>query len=170
MLCKLEDALVCPASLTMMMFHGDTLMKRLNDIIDRVVEAGLYNYWISIQFNSYKISSRIIILVRQINGYYGFYLYHLQTVFNLLLIVWCLSALCHLFEVLYNRVLNKIMCSSLRFGCNVNFNFGVVYTVLRQPRAIIFCLSKSQWRNGGFRFFITSCLPPLLFMCLHLGM
>jgi hypothetical protein len=51
LLCKLDDGVLFPYSLTMMMFHGDPLMKRVNDIIDRVVEASLYNYWISIEFN-----------------------------------------------------------------------------------------------------------------------
>jgi hypothetical protein len=109
LLCKLEDGVVFPASLTMLMFHGDPLMSRVNDIIDRVVEAGLYNYWISHEINSYKISSRIIALVHPLDGYYSFNIYHLLTVFYLLLMGWCLSALCLILEVLYNCVLNKLM-------------------------------------------------------------
>jgi hypothetical protein len=109
LLCKLEDGVVFPASLTMMMFHGDPLTSRVSDIIDRVVEAGLYNYWISLEFNSYKILCRKIALVHPLDGYYSFNLYHLQTVFYLLLMGWCLSALCFIFEVLYNRVFSKIM-------------------------------------------------------------
>jgi len=108
-LCKLEDGVVYPDSIIMMMFHGDPLMRRVNDIIDRVVEAGLYNYWISVEFNWYKILFRKIALVHPLDGYYSFKLYHLQTVFYLLLLGWCLSALCFILEVLYNRVLSKIM-------------------------------------------------------------
>jgi hypothetical protein len=109
LLCKLDDGVVFPSSLTMLMFHGDPLMKRVNDIIDRVVEAGLYNYWISLEFNSRKIKFRKIFIVDLLDDYYSFNLYHLQTVFYLLCMGWCLSAVCFIFEVLYNRVLSKIM-------------------------------------------------------------
>jgi hypothetical protein len=51
LLCKLDDGVIFPNSLKMMMFYGDTLIRRVNDIIDRVVEAGLYNHWISLEFN-----------------------------------------------------------------------------------------------------------------------
>jgi hypothetical protein len=80
-LCKLEDGVVFLDSLTMMMFHGDPLMRRVNDFIDRVVEAGLYNYWISLHFNLYKILYPNIALVHPLDGYYSFNIYHLQTVF-----------------------------------------------------------------------------------------
>jgi hypothetical protein len=54
LLCKLEYGVVVPASLTMLMFHGDPLISRVNDIIDGVVEAGLYNYWIYLELNFVK--------------------------------------------------------------------------------------------------------------------
>jgi hypothetical protein len=110
LLCMLEYGVISPSSLTMLMFHGDPLMKRDNDIIERVVEAGLYNYWISLLCNLEKISSQKIAPVHPLDDYYSFTLYHLQTAFYILLMGWCLSALCLIFEVLYNCVLKKIMC------------------------------------------------------------
>jgi hypothetical protein len=107
--CGLEDGVLFPSSRTMLMFHGDPLMRRVNDIIDSVVEAGLYNYWITLLINWGKIKYRKISIAQLIDGYYSFNLSHLQTVFYLLLMGWCLSALCFIFEVLYNRVLTKIM-------------------------------------------------------------
>jgi hypothetical protein len=89
----------------MLMFHGDPLIRRVNDIIDRVVEAGLYNHWISVEFNWHKIRSRKIAIVHPLDDYYSFNLNHLQTVFYLLLMGWCLSALSFIFEVFYNRLL-----------------------------------------------------------------
>jgi hypothetical protein len=109
LLCKLEDGVFFPGSLTMMMFHGDPLMRRVNEVIDRVFEAGLYNYWISLQLNMYKILMRKIGNVQSLDAYYSFNLYHMQTAFYLLLMGWCLSVLCFVFEVLYNRLLNKII-------------------------------------------------------------
>jgi len=88
----------------MLMFHGDPLMKRINEIIDGVVEAGIYDYWISFSMFPQKILSRKIANFQPLDGYYSFNLYHMQPAFYLLLMGWCLSALCFIFELLYNRV------------------------------------------------------------------
>jgi len=109
LLCKLEDGVVFPYSLTMMMFHGDPLIRRVNDIIDRVFEAGLYNHWVSMKRNSDKLFGRKIAIVQLLDGYYSFNIYHLQTTFYLLSIGWFLSSLCFMVEVLYKRVLSKSM-------------------------------------------------------------
>ena len=45
--CRLEDEVVYSDGLRMIMLQGGSLMKRVTEIVDRVVEAGLYNYWIS---------------------------------------------------------------------------------------------------------------------------
>jgi len=107
LLCKLEDGVFFNAGLTMIMFHGDPLMRRVNEIIDRVVEAGLYKYWISLTTNLRKLLSRKIAIVHPLDRYYSFNLYHMQPAFYLLLMGWCLSALCFLVELLYNRVYSK---------------------------------------------------------------
>jgi hypothetical protein len=93
----------------MMMLHGDPLMKRVNEIVDRVIEAGLYNHWISLLFNKCEIISRKTAIVQELDEYYNFNLYHMHTAFYLLLMGWCLSTICFIVEVLYNRVLSKII-------------------------------------------------------------
>jgi hypothetical protein len=98
LLCELEDGVVFPPSLTMMMLHGDPLMRRVNEIIDRVVEAGLYNYWISQLINLFKKALLKRAIVQPLDGYYSFNLYHMQTAFYLLLMGWCLSVLCFMIE------------------------------------------------------------------------
>jgi hypothetical protein len=107
LVCGLEDGVIYTTGLTMVMFHGDPLMRRVNEIIDRVVAAGLYNFWISMQMNWLKLLSRQIALVNPLDGYYSFNLYHMQPAFYILFMGWCLSSLCFLFEVLHNRVLSK---------------------------------------------------------------
>ena len=108
LLCRLEEGVFLNSGLTMMMFHGDPLLRRVNEIIDRVVEAGLYNHWISLLLNWYKILVQKIAIVQPLDGYYSFNLYHMQPSFYLLLMGWCLSALCFMVEVLYNRILSKV--------------------------------------------------------------
>jgi len=107
LLCRLEDGVVYNTGLAMVMFHGEPLMGRVNIIIDRVVEAGLYNYWVSFRFNFFKIESRKIAIVHPLDGYYSFNLYHMQPAFYILLMGWFLSALCFMVELLYKRILHK---------------------------------------------------------------
>jgi len=87
------------------MFYGDPLLMRFNEIIDRVVEAGIYNYWISLSMNKHKLNARKIAIVQPLDEYYSFNLYHMQPAFYLILIAWFLSVICFMAEVLFNRFL-----------------------------------------------------------------
>jgi hypothetical protein len=107
LLCRLEDGFVFTTGLTMIMFHGDPLMRRVNEFIDRVVEAALYKYWISMNMSKFNLISRNIAIVHPLDGYYSFDLYHLQPAFYLLLMGWCLSAFCFMVELLHNFLLGK---------------------------------------------------------------
>jgi hypothetical protein len=107
LVCRLEDGVVFTSGLTMIMFHGVPLMSRVSEIIDRVVEAGLYNYWISFSIHFNKLRSRKVAIAKPLVGYYSFNLYHVQPAFCLLLMGWCLSAICFMVELLYNCVLSR---------------------------------------------------------------
>lgn len=89
------------------MFHGDPLLRQVNEIIYCVVEAGLYIYWISLRVNNFKLLSWKIAILHPLDGYYNFNLHHMQPVFYFVLMSSCLSVLCFFVEVLYNRVLSK---------------------------------------------------------------
>jgi hypothetical protein len=67
LLCRLEDGVVFITWLSMVMFHGDPLLRRVNEIIDRVVQAGIYNYWMSVTMNARKLYSRKIALVHPLD-------------------------------------------------------------------------------------------------------
>jgi hypothetical protein len=45
-------------NINMLIFHGDPLMTRVNEVINRVVEAGIYDYWISLTMERIKLHSR----------------------------------------------------------------------------------------------------------------
>jgi hypothetical protein len=107
LVCRLEDGVVFTTGLTMLMFHGDPLMKRVTEIIDRVVEAGIYNYWISLRMNKININAHKKAIVHPLDGYYSFILYHMQPAFYLLSMGWCLSAICFIVELFRNRVLSN---------------------------------------------------------------
>ena len=106
LLCRLEEGVVYSTGLTMIMFYGDPLMKRVTEIIDRVVEAVIYTYKysVSISMNLRKIHSRKRASVKKPDEYYSFKLYHMQSAFYLLLLFLFLSVFCFMIEVLYNCV------------------------------------------------------------------
>jgi hypothetical protein len=104
----LEDGVFFPVMRTMIMFHGDPLISRVNEIINRVVEAGLHNHWNSLDFNFGKILYQKESFIQPLDEYSIYKLYHMKTAFYLLLMGWCFSALCFIVEVLYNCVLHKI--------------------------------------------------------------
>jgi hypothetical protein len=105
LVCRLDDGVVFSSGITMIMFHGEPLMRRVNELIDRVIEAGIYTHWCSMGMYGSKLDSHTIAIVHPLDGYYSFNLYHMQPAFYLLLMGWCLSAICFIVEVLYNRVL-----------------------------------------------------------------
>jgi len=107
LVCRLEEGVVSTTGLTMVMFHADPLMRRVTKIIDRVIEAGIYNYWVSRRMNWLKLHSRKISVVHQLDGYYSFNPYHMQPAFYILYMGWCLGTFCFLVEVLRNSVFNK---------------------------------------------------------------
>jgi hypothetical protein len=107
LVCRLEDGVVFKKGLSMIMFHGDPLMERVTEIIDRVVEAGLYNFWIKLLMNLDKLYDRRIAIFNPNDEYYSFNLHHLQPAFYLLLMGWFISVICFMVELLYNRVLRK---------------------------------------------------------------
>jgi hypothetical protein len=107
LLCGLDDGVVSNPGAVMVMFYGEPLLKRVNEIFDRVVEAGLYNSWISQIMNQDKIAVQKIAIVNPIDEYYNFNLYHLQPAFYLLLMGLCLSVFCFVIEVFCYRSLKK---------------------------------------------------------------
>ena len=106
-MCKLENGVVYNEDLRMVMLNGDPLLRRVSEIIVRLVEAGIYNFWLSLDKHMDNFQSQIIITVQPLEVYYSFNLYHMRPVFYLLLVGWCLSSLCFIFELLYNRLLSK---------------------------------------------------------------
>jgi hypothetical protein len=108
-LCRLEDGVVYNEDLRMIMLQGDPLLRRVTEIINRIVESGIYKYWVSRKFKSLKFRFQKTPIDDAHDGYYSFNLYHMQPAFYLLLVGWCLSALCFMVELLYNRVLSKRM-------------------------------------------------------------
>ena len=69
-MCRLEDGLVYNNGLRNIMLNGNPLLRRVTEIIDRVVEAGLYNFWVSLDQHLDKVVSQIIGVVNPLDEYY----------------------------------------------------------------------------------------------------
>ena len=67
LLCRLEDGVVFITSLRILKFHGGTLSRQINKIIDLVVEEFLYKNWISITMNERKLFSRKVTIVHPLD-------------------------------------------------------------------------------------------------------
>jgi hypothetical protein len=107
LLCSLKDGVVLHSGQVFLMLKRDQLLRRVNEIIGRVVEAGIYNYWLSKGIHFLKFNYKKIAIVQLFDEYYSFKLYHIQPAFYLLFIGWGLSVLCFNVELFYNRVLRK---------------------------------------------------------------
>jgi hypothetical protein len=107
LLCRVDDGVFLNTRYVMIMLYGEPLLKRINDILVRVVEAGIYNCWISRVVNRYKLLYKRIAIVNPLDEYYSFNLYHMQPAFYLLLMGLCLSVICLVIELLCYRLLKK---------------------------------------------------------------
>jgi hypothetical protein len=107
LLCKLEDGLVYTSGLSMVMLYGDPQLRRVTEITDRVFQAGIYKHWNSLLLHQIKLDARKIRIVLQLEDYYSFNMFHMQPAFYLLLMGWCLTAICFMIELLYHRIISK---------------------------------------------------------------
>jgi hypothetical protein len=107
LLCRLDDGVFIDSQSVMIMIYGEPLLKRFNDIFGRVVEAGLYSFWLSQLVNLHKIAFQNIAIINRLGEYYSFNLYHMQPAFYLLLIGLSLSVFCFVIEMFCYRLLNK---------------------------------------------------------------
>jgi hypothetical protein len=106
-LCRVDDGVFLNTETVMVMFYGEPLLKRINDIFGRVVEAGLIKFWVSHFVYEYKISVQKIAILNPLDEYYSFNLYHMQPAFYLFLMGLCLSVFCFVIELICYRLLNK---------------------------------------------------------------
>jgi hypothetical protein len=109
LLCRIDDGVFFNVQSVMIMFYGEPLLKRINEVFGRVVEAGLYKFWLSEFLNLYKIETQKKAIINPLDEYYSFNLYHMQPAFYLLLIGFCLSVFCFVIELFCYRLLNKRM-------------------------------------------------------------
>jgi hypothetical protein len=113
LMCKVDDGVFLNVQSVMIMFYGEPLLNRINEIFGRVVEAGLYKFWLYKLPNHFKVLYKKIAIVNPLDEYYSFNLYHMQPAFYLLLIGLCLSVICFAIELFFFGLLNKRLPKTL---------------------------------------------------------
>ena len=147
LLCRLEDGVVYSYGQAMLMFLGDPLLRRVSEMIDRVVESGLYNFWNSLLVQRLKLYCRKIGIFHPLDVYYSFNMYHMHPAFYLILIGWCLSAPCFMGEAMYNSVL----CKRGKFLMNGLLPTKLVYLFLHKntlptTRERVLLPASGEWK------------------------
>jgi hypothetical protein len=104
LICPLDDGNVVIINNAMMMRVGDPLLERINEVIQRVVEAGLFMQWKNSHFDELKMRSGTLRSYSLLDDYYNFTLEHMHPAFYLLLMGFCISTLILLLELAHNRI------------------------------------------------------------------
>ena len=106
LICPLDDGILMTVHNAMIMRVGDPLLERIDEIIQRVVEAGMFMQWKKSFFDEIKIRSGTIHRYSLLDDYYSFTLEHMQPAFYMLLIGFCISTVIFLLELAYHRIVH----------------------------------------------------------------
>ena len=90
-LCQIEDGVVERGPIVMVLPKGSVLFDRINDIIFRVVESGVFGEWVKMTDHMQMVKEKAFFPGGLSDEYYKLSLEHLQSAFYLLLFGYCLS-------------------------------------------------------------------------------
>ncbi|PNF29448.1 hypothetical protein B7P43_G04558 [Cryptotermes secundus] len=99
LLCKVPDGTVLLTNDVMYVPQGNPLLDRINEIISRVFEAGLYSNWYASIKNKLKVEARAIRIPSLANEYCDLNMEHMQSAFYILLLGYMLSIALFLVEL-----------------------------------------------------------------------
>jgi hypothetical protein len=91
LLCKVPDGTVLITNDVIYVPHGNPLLDRTNEIIGRVLEAGLYSKWYASFKNRLKVEARVIRIPSLANEYCNLNIEHMQSAFYMLFLGYMLS-------------------------------------------------------------------------------
>jgi hypothetical protein len=109
LICPLDDGFTITVNIVMTMSVGDPLLERIDEIIQRIVEAGIFMQWKKSHFDKIKIRSGKIHSYSLLD-YYSFTLEHMQPAFYMLLMGFCVSTVILLLE-LANHLFKRLKSS-----------------------------------------------------------
>lgn len=102
LLCRLADGVIMHGNNVMLMHTGDPLLESINDIIQRVVESGIFMQWKKSHFDKMKLRAGAIRICSPLGNYYSFAMKHMQPAFYLLLMGFTVSTFIFVLEMAHH--------------------------------------------------------------------
>jgi hypothetical protein len=104
--CELEYGTVLTLGLSFFVSQESQLLGFINDIIDRIVQGGIFMHIEKRGLDKYKLESKFDSLTFD-DTYYAISISHLQTVFYLLILGDVLALACFATEIMWHRYRSK---------------------------------------------------------------
>jgi hypothetical protein len=103
LLCDLEDGSFAYFEIVMAVLKGSPLLEHINDVIDRIVEAGLFMYWRKSYFTLRRIITKTLGSDTLADTYHNINIRHVQSAFYLLLLGHALALISLFVEIIWFR-------------------------------------------------------------------
>jgi hypothetical protein len=105
-LCQIEDGVVEHGPIVMVLPKGTCLLDRINNIVLRVVEAGIFGEWVKMTDHMQMVKTKVFFPQGLSDEYYKLSLEHLQSAFHLMLFGSFLSCIVFVTELARNCVMS----------------------------------------------------------------
>jgi hypothetical protein len=103
LLCDLEDGVVVYFQAVMAVLKGNPLLEHINDVIDRIVEGGLFMEWKKLFFNYARVFKKTTFPYTLGDTYLNIGILHMQSAFYLFLLGHAAALFAFLIEILWYR-------------------------------------------------------------------
>jgi hypothetical protein len=108
LLCDLEDGVIVYLEAVLAVLKGNPLLEHINNVIDRIVEGGLFVQWKKLFFNSARVAGKTTSSHTLADSYLPISIIHMQSAFYLVLMGYAVSLLSFVIErAWYSHTLNR---------------------------------------------------------------
>ncbi|PNF33399.1 hypothetical protein B7P43_G04160 [Cryptotermes secundus] len=107
LLCDLEDGVVVYFQAVMAVLKGNPLLEHINDVIDRIVEGGLFKEWKKLFFNHARVAKKAPSSYTLADTYLNISLIHMQSAFYLFLLGHAAALFSFVIEMVWNSRASK---------------------------------------------------------------
>jgi hypothetical protein len=109
LLCDLEDGVVVYFEAVLAVLKGNPLLEHINNVIDRIVEGGIFLQWKKLFFNFAKVATKRMSSHTLADTYLAISIIHMQPAFYLVLLGYAISFLSFVIErAWYSHTLNRL--------------------------------------------------------------